>query len=252
MKLRTLFPLFVLVLAMLACNLPSNLPPTETPTLAASLSPTVTPPLPTNQPTLTPAPTNTLPPTLTFTPSVPVASPREANVNCRLGPGTAWVAISALVIGQSSQITGKSSDGSWWNIVDPQSSGRRCWVSGSVVNTGGNVSNIPVVESPQASVTNVAVNVDPRSISVGGCIGPILPVKIQGTIETNGPTTVKWRFETQLGGSLGNQSTNFDQFGTREFSADYTPPVTAGTYWVRLIVTDPNDMQAETSYTIVC
>lgn len=246
------FPVLVLVLAMLACNLPSNIPATETPTLGASPIPSATQPLPTVQPSQTPLPTNTLPPPPTSTPSVPVASPKEANVNCRLGPGIAWVAISALVIGQSSQITGRSSDGSWWNIVDPQSSGRRCWVSGSVVNTAGNLSNIPTVESPNAAVTNATVNVDPKTISVAGCIGPILPIKIKGTIETNGPTNVKWHFETQLGGTLGNQSTDFDQFGSREFSADYTPPVTAGTYWVRLIVTDPNDLQAETTYKIEC
>jgi hypothetical protein len=51
---------------------------------------------------------------------------------------------------------------------------------------------------------------------------------------------------------MGNQSTDFDTFGVKEFSADYTPPVTAGTFWVRLIVTDPNDLQAETSYKIEC
>jgi hypothetical protein len=157
-----------------------------------------------------------------------------------------------LIIGQSSQITGKSSDGGWWNIVDPQNSSRRCWVAASVVNTGGNLASIPVVESPRASVTNVTVDVDPRTISVPGCLGPILPIEIKGTIETNGPTNVRWRFETQQGGSMGNQSNDFDAFGSKEFTADYTPPLTAGTYWVRLIVTSPNDMQAETSYRIQC
>ncbi len=197
-------------------------------------------------------PTNTPPPTLTSTPTVPVASPKETNVNCRFGPGTAWVPISALVVGQSSQITGKSSDGAWWNIADPQNSGRRCWVSASVVNTAGNLGVIPSVESPKASVTNVTVDVDPKTISVAGCIGPILPIKIKGTIETNGPTTVKWHFETQKDGAMTNQSTDFDAFGSKDFSVDYTPPVIAGTFWVRLIVTSPNDMQAETTYKIDC
>jgi len=105
---------------------------------------------------------------------------------------------------------------------------------------------------PKTSVTNVTVNMDPKTISVAGCVGPVLPIKIKGTIETNGPTTVKWRFETQLGGSMGNQSTDFDAFGSKDFSVDYTPPVTAGTYWVKLIVTSPNDIQAETSYKIEC
>jgi SH3-like domain-containing protein len=252
MKARTLFPGLVLVLAMLACNLPANIPATETPTLEALPSPTVTQPLPTDIPTQTPLPTNTPPPTLTSTPTVPVASPKEANVNCRVGPGTAWVPISALVVGQSSQITGKSSDGAWWNIVDPQNSGRRCWVSASVVNTAGNLAAILVIDTPKASVTNVTVDVDPKTISVAGCIGPILPIKIKGTIETNGPTTVKWHFETQKDGAMTNQSTDFDQFGSKDFSVDYTPPVLSGTYWVRLIVTSPNDMQAETNYKIDC
>jgi hypothetical protein len=162
------------------------------------------------------------------------------------------VAISALIVGQSAQVVGKSADGSWWNSVDPQSSNRRCWVSASVVNTGGNLSAIPVVQAPEAAVTNLTVNVDPKTISVAGCMGPVLPIKIRGTIETNGPTNVKWRFETQLGGSMGNQSTDFEGFAVKEFTAEYTPPVTAGSYWVRLIVTDPNDLQAETSYKVEC
>lgn len=250
MKSKALFPVLALIFAMLACNLPSNVPVTETPT--TSPFPSATQPSPTLAPTQTPLSTNTVPPPPTPTSTVPIVFPKETNVNCRLGPSTGWVAISALLVGQSAQITGKSADGSWWNIVDPQSSDRRCWVSGSVVNTGGNLNGISTVDAPDAEVTNVTVNVDPKTITVAGCTGPVLPIKIKGTIETNGPTTVKWRFETQLGGSMGNQSTDFDGFGVKEFSVDYTPPLTAGTYWARLIVTDPNDLQAETSYTIAC
>jgi hypothetical protein len=156
------------------------------------------------------------------------------------------------VVGQSSQITGKTSDASWWLIADPQNSSRRCWVSNSVVNTGGNLSAIPVVEEPEAEVTDVALKVDPQTTSVAGCTGPVQPIKIKGTIETNGPTTVKWHFETQLGGTMGNQSTDFDSFGSKDFTADYIPPLTAGTYWVKLVVTSPNDLQEETNYKIEC
>ncbi len=252
MKLRTLLPVLVLVLAMLACNLPSNIPATPTPTLQIIPSSTATQPLPPDPPTQTPLPTNTPPPTLTFTPTIPIAFPKDVNVNCRLGPSTAWIPLSALIAGQSSQITGKNSNGTWWNISDPQNSGKKCWVSASVVNTAGNLAAIPVVDIPNASVTNVDLNVDPKTTSVAGCMGPILPIKIKGTIETNGPTTVKWHFETQKDGNLGNQSTDFDAFGSKDVSANYTPPVTAGTYWVRLVVTSPNDLQSETSYKIEC
>src|SRR5689334_18399834 len=104
MKTRTLFPVIVLVLAMLACNLPSTVQATATAAPVTLPSATNTQPAPTDLPTQTPLPTNTPLPTLTFTPSVPVASPKDVNVNCRLGPTTAWVPIAALVVGQSSQI----------------------------------------------------------------------------------------------------------------------------------------------------
>src|SRR5512133_2964806 len=143
MKPQILLPALVLVLSMLACNFPVATPVvTETPTLEL-FSPT--PSLPTVAPSQTSLPTNTPLPPPSSTPTVPAASPKDVNVNCRLGPGTAWLAISALVLGQSSQITGKSSDGSWWQIIDPLSSGRKCWVSASVVNAGGNLSGIPIV-----------------------------------------------------------------------------------------------------------
>lgn len=253
MKLRALSPVLVLVLAAMACNFPSVAPVTETPTLSL-LSPTATLSLPTSAPTLTLtlAPTNTLPPPPTTTPTIPIVSPNGVNVNCRLGPGTAWVPISALVIGQSAQITGRSTDGTWWQVNDPLNPGRSCWVAASVVVTGGNLSGIGVVPNPTASVTNTTVSTDPRVISVAGCVGPILPLEINGTIETNGPTEVRWRFETQQGGAMPNQTTFFETFGEREFSVEYTPPLAAGTYWVRLVVLSPNSLQAETSYRIEC
>lgn len=250
MKSRSLVSIPVLVLAMLACNLPSNVP-TETPT-ASLITPSATQSPPTAIPTQTPLPSNTPPPTASSTPSVPVASPKEVAVNCRLGPGTGWIVLSGLNVNTSSQITGKSGDGSWWQIIDPLNSGRRCWVSSSVTNTAGNVASIPVVESPKATVTNVNVDVDPESLSVAGCLGPILPLKITGTIESNGPGSVQWHFETQQGGAMSAQTTNFDAFGEKTVSADFTPTLTAGNYWIRLIVTSPNEAQAEVKYTIVC
>jgi hypothetical protein len=162
------------------------------------------------------------------------------------------VPLSALVVGQTAPVTGRSTDGTWWQVNDPLNPGRACWVAASVVVTGGNLSGIGVVQGPTAAVTNTTVEVDPKVTSVAGCTGPILPIKINGTIETNGPTEVKWRFETQQGGAMPNQTTVFDTFGEREFSVDYTPPVAAGTYWVRLVVLSPTSLQSEGSYRIDC
>jgi len=255
MKSRNLLSTLALVLAMFACNLPSNVPVTETPTTTVTVSPTLS--LPTQTPTQTPLPTNTSPPPATSTPTVPTVSPKEVAVNCRLGPGTAWIVISALSVGQTSQIVGKNSDGTWWYIVDPSSSSRNCWVSVSVTNAAGNLAAIPVVGTPKASVTRATVDVNPKTISISGTgctTGPIPQLAIEGTIETNGPTSVQWRFETQQNGAMITQTTEFDAFGSKTFTAAYIPtlPVTAGTYWVRLIVTSPNDAQSEVKYTIAC
>lgn len=250
MKLRSLL-IVILVFAMSACNLPSNAP-TQTPT-PGLITPSVTQSLSTATPTQTPSPSNTAPPLPTATPTVPVAFPKEVAVNCRLGPSVAWIVLSGLNVGASSQIVGRTADNAWWYIVDPFNSARRCWVAASVTNTAGNLAGIPVAAPPSAEVLAVGVDVDPNEISVAGCVGPIQPIEISGTIETNGPTTVQWHFETQQGGAMTTQSTEFETFGEQDnFSVDYTPPLTAGTYWVRLVVTSPNSKQAEVKYTIEC
>jgi len=256
MKSRSLLSTLALVLAMLACNLPSNVAVTETPTVVTP-SPTLF--LPTQTPTQTslPLPTNTSPPPATPTPTVPTVSAKEVPVNCRLGPGTGWLVISALTVGQTSQIVGKNSDGTWWYIVDPLNSSRNCWVSVSVTNASGNLANIPIVQSPKAVVTRTTLDVSPSTVSATGpgCTGTVPSIEIEGTIETNGPTAVQWHFETQQGGPMPTQTTEFDTFGSKTFIASYTPllPTTSGTaYWVRLIVTSPNEAQSEAKYTITC
>lgn len=250
MKSRSFLFVLALVLAMLACNLPSNAA-TETPTLSI-ITPSITQPPPTNLPTQTPLPSNTPPPTSTGTPTVPVAFPKEVAVNCRLGPGVGWVVLSGLSVGTSSQIAGKSGDGGWLYIVDPFNSGRKCWVASSVTNTAGNLASIAVVEAPKATVTKVTLDLSPETISAAACPGAGPPIEFAGSIETNGPTSVTWHFETQQTGALPTDTIDFDAFGTEEFSTNYTPLLGAGTYWVRLIVTSPNDMQAEAEYTITC
>jgi hypothetical protein len=109
-----------------------------------------------------------------------------------------------------------------------------------------------VVESPKASVTNISVKVEPGTIVVSGCSGSAPTIKFTGTIEVNGPATVKWYFDTQQGGAFSTQTLNFDAFGSKDVTAEYTPLLTADTYWVRLVITSPNSLQSETKYTIQC
>lgn len=252
MRYRISTLLIVLAFLTQACNLPSDAPSTETPTPELSVELSTIQPLPTDVPTETPLPTDTPLPTLTFTPSVPIAFPKDVAVNCRFGPGTEWVVLSGLLVGQTSQIVGKSTDYNWWYIVDPQNASRNCWVAASVVDTAGNTTAIPTTATPSAFVTNVTVSITPNEWNVGGCVGPIMSGTIEGTIEVNGPGAVEWHFDTQQLGALPNQSTVFDSAGSKSFSADFTPLILDGTYWIRLIVTSPNGIQGETSYKINC
>ena len=254
MKYKILILSLLMMLIASSCNLPLRATTTETPTAPAF---TDTPALPTDTPppSATALPTNTPLPTLTFTPSVPTVTTRDQAVNCRFGPGVPWLNISALNLGQSSQIIGRNSDSSWWYIQDPLNPGRNCWVASSVTNASGNLASLPVVQTPAASVTNVTIKLDPKLIDlVLLCVGVIPPVKFTGTIVTNGPTTVKWYFETQQGGAQPVKTTEFDAFGTKEVSGEYThvAPILPGDYWVRLVVTSPNSLFAEATYKIDC
>jgi hypothetical protein len=253
LKIPILVTMITLIFAMLACNYPGYAAETNTPSVYEL--PTNTQPAATGLPIPGPLSTNTPAiPVTGPTPSVPAVFANEFGVHCRFGPGTTWAAVSSVAEGDSSQIVGQNSDSSWWYILDPFNEGQRCWVAASVTTTGGNLASVPIVGAPQASVTEVSVDVNPKTIRPSSCADPASTITIAGSIETNGPATVDLRFETQQGGSLSDRTINFTSFGVQEFSAEYDPPspLTAGTYWVRLVVTSPNDIQAEVTYTIEC
>jgi hypothetical protein len=126
-------------------------------------------------------------------------------------------------------------------------------MSASVTTTSGNFSGVGVVAAPAAFVTNLTLKVDQEKISLPLCTDPFEPINFNGTIETNGPATVKWHFETEQGGAMPEQTLEFTTFGAQDVSTAYMPlPVKAGTYWVRLIVTSPNSTMVETKYKIDC
>ena len=192
-------------------------------------------------------------PTDTATPTIPIAWPKDVPVNCRYGYGTEWSVLSGLNLGQTSEITGRNPDSSWWYIKDPANPGSFCWVAASVTNTAGNVAALPIINQPNAYVTGVTVKLNPASISLPGCFGPVQAISIKGTITVNGPVKVKWYFETQEGGSYPANTTNFDGADTKNVNGpDYSPLPGAGNFWVRLIITSPNDKSGEAKYKILC
>ena len=260
MKTRTFTVILILMILLSACNLPiagqsgsTSQPPTDT---TNPLPGDTAVPLPSDTPNLVPSdtPTITLTATNTLTPTSEVAmvTPKTEAANCRFGPGTSYVSVGGLKVGASVPILGTNGDGTWWQIQNPNNISDKCWVSVTVTDASGNMGSVPVTPAPQPFVTKVTANT-PANISVPGCIGPITPMALTGSIDVNGPTAVVWHFETQQGGALGSHTLTFTKYGPQTVTeSSYTPPVVAGTYWVRLVVTAPNSLKGEANYTIAC
>jgi len=248
MNKRILITSFVLVLSILACNLPTQIPSTQTPVIIeTTVVPSETP-----IPTQTLTPTETSPATLTPTPTIPIAWPLDKGVNCRYGPSTNWTSISSLLVGQTATIQGKNGDATWWYVTTPNDPSKPCWVASSVTLTAGNLANLPVIDLPTALVTEVSVKLDTPEITLPGCIGLVPLIKFKGSITVNGPGKVEWHFETQQGGSLSVHDIEFEKADTKTVEDSFTPSAPAGTYWVKLVITKPNEKVAETKYKITC
>lgn len=104
-------------------------------------------------------------------PSPPAAGAPTATaldyVNVRVGPGTNYPVLGVASPGASAEVSGKSADGGWWQVVIPTqySSSGFGWASASYVVTR-NTDNVPVVEAPPAPP---AVAATPPPPSGTGC-----------------------------------------------------------------------------------
>jgi len=254
MKARVTVLFLVTVLLLSACNLQfaggtgsqATQPPANTLSAPTDTLPAVAPtdtlaPLPSDTPTVAP----------TDTPAVPLVAAADKAVSCRFGPGTEYEIDGGLNPGAGVPILGKNTNGGWWQIQNPSAPKFDCWVDSTVTVATGDIASVPVVEAPTVIVSDVSVDT-PDTISVAGCSGPIMPMALSGSIDTTGPAKVSFHFETQQGGSIGAQTLSFTASGSHPVSASYTPPLFAGTYSLKLIVTSPNGMVAATSYKIAC
>jgi N-acetylmuramoyl-L-alanine amidase len=94
-----------------------------------------------------PAPTSAPPPPPSNT-GVPMATATTA-VNIRTGPGTEYSVLGVAQTGASAEITGKSEDGGWWQVVVSTSLTPEglAWVSADYTYAV-NTETVPVVETP--------------------------------------------------------------------------------------------------------
>lgn len=157
--------ILVLIVASMACNLPSNqIDPNE----AAAL--TLTAGAETLQASI-PEATNTTPPTFTAIPEIPTStvtplplpttvlqSPTptgtffvvDVGANCRKGPGTIYDKTGSFAAGTYITIVGHNTDNTWWLVINGSSN---CWISAVTGHTTGSLSGVPLVEAPPTPTT---------------------------------------------------------------------------------------------------
>lgn len=99
----------------------------------AGAAPTVTQ---TIQPTITLTPTFTLTPTE----SKPMVSV-SVDTNCRTGPGKIYDWIGALLVGEVAEVVGKTADGQYWVIKNPDKAGE-CWLWSNYASVTGPTANL--------------------------------------------------------------------------------------------------------------
>jgi hypothetical protein len=250
MRRRLLILKFVLIIGLSSCNLPG--------TTATPLS----------QPTPVTLPTSTVPPTAipietllaaaelptvtpTSMPSISRASPKEQPVNCRFGPDISYAVIGALNVGRQAEIIGKNADVTWMYVRNPSDPSTNCWLSVDFINVTGNVDLLPAVGPPEIMVTNIEVRVEPPAMNVA-CDAFPQSVIIVAEISTNGPSIVRWNWQSSSGKrSVEDKDILFEEAGTKTVQ-DYYQVDGADDYSITVGTLLPNLVAGSTTFKVTC
>jgi hypothetical protein len=151
-------------------------------------------------------------------------------------------------VGDKAEIKGKNASGTWWYVQHPANPNLYCWVAASVTTTAGNLANIPVRAAPNAQITNVTVDAD---VNYNACGGPN-PVDFSGTITTNGPLTVTYRWEIRGDRefTLSNETLNFDKADTKNVPSPGALHLDCGDYRVIIHILSPTDSKTTKAFSI--
>ncbi|MFT3890207.1 MAG: SH3 domain-containing protein [Anaerolineales bacterium] len=159
----------VLVIASLACFLPTASAPVADQNLVGTMvaqtviaaqiqteqgfipntgiSPTPTFTFTAEPPTVTPTVTLTPTPMFTATPLVPLISV-STPTNCRVGPGKIYDRTGALLVGETAEVVGRDPTGNYWYIRNPDVANDYCWLWGEYATVTGNYAALPMMTPP--------------------------------------------------------------------------------------------------------
>jgi uncharacterized protein YgiM (DUF1202 family) len=152
---RILLAFNVLLMAALACNMPSAAGPLQSDPGTGNSGPGSSNPVVTETPSLTPTVT------LTPTSSAPQVTVTSAT-NCRTGPSTAYDLIYTMQPGQVATLVGKYTPLNYWIINMP--AGGTCWLWGQYAVVTGSAASLPDFAPPATPTPSVPA--DPSSFKV--------------------------------------------------------------------------------------
>jgi hypothetical protein len=195
---RRILLIGVLLIFIMACNLPQAAPPADTVNASTAAALTVAAVI--NQPQASPIPSATLSvpvadtftplptlsPTLVFTStsSVPIISV-SVDTNCRTGTGKAYERVGGLLVGETAEVIAKDPTNEYWYIRDPESPTGFCWVWGYYATVIGNTSIIPIFTPPPSPTP--APSFELSYADIDSCVGWWAELKIKNV----GPVTFK-------------------------------------------------------------
>jgi hypothetical protein len=252
MKRRIIILVLLISIVLSSCTLPGAVPSIDTP------SPQPTPNIPiTGVTTPTSIPIETLvdvaqlpTATLTSTPAVILAAPRDQPVNCRFGPDISYAIVGALIVGRQAEVIGKNIDVTWVYVRNPSDPSNNCWLSVDFIELNGETSLLPVVGAPEIMVTDIQVSVDPSAMNVA-CDAFPQSVIISAEITTNGPSVVTWFWESNVGVRSDQKQLLFEAGGTK-LAQDFYQVDRAGDYSIRVGSIVPNLRTGEATFKAIC
>jgi hypothetical protein len=99
--------------------------------------------------------------------------------NCRVGPGKIYDRVGALLVGEVAEVYGRTSDGTYWYIRNPNSSGGFCWLWGQYATLSGNIGALPIYTPPPTPTPMPAF--DPSYAGKDSCAGWWVDIDLENT-----------------------------------------------------------------------
>jgi hypothetical protein len=165
--------------------------PTTTPLALATAMPT---PVPMDTSTAAPLPAETETPAPEGTAAATSAAPAgdsmltaDVAANVRSGPGPTYPVIAGLFAGQTAQVLGRDSSGTWYAIAVPGARDGRGWIAGLVSTYNGDVSSLQVLTAPPPPP---AATVAAGSTAPPPAAPPAAPPAVGGTRGLTGRLTL--------------------------------------------------------------